>query len=91
MPPGATLAQFALRWILMFDAVTCTIPGARTPAQVIDNTGAASLPALTDETMAAAREVYDKHIRDTCTRAGRSAHHGGTESTDEFFWVGRES
>jgi aryl-alcohol dehydrogenase-like predicted oxidoreductase len=47
----------------MSEAVTCTIPGARTPAQVIDNTGAALLPALTDETMAAAREIYDRHIR----------------------------
>lgn len=64
VPSGATLAQFALRWILMSDAVTCTIPGARTVAQVIDNTGAASLPALGDETMAAAREVYDRHIRE---------------------------
>ena len=63
VPAETTLAQFALRWILMFDAVTCTIPGARTPAQVIDNTGAASLPTLSEETMAAAREVYDKYIR----------------------------
>jgi aryl-alcohol dehydrogenase-like predicted oxidoreductase len=64
VPQGATLAQFALRWILMFDAVTCTIPGARTPAQVIDNTGAALLPALTDETMTAAREIYDRYLRE---------------------------
>jgi aryl-alcohol dehydrogenase-like predicted oxidoreductase len=63
VPPGATLAQFALRWILMFDAVTCAIPGARTVEQVSDNTGAASLPALGDETMAAAREIYDRYIR----------------------------
>jgi aryl-alcohol dehydrogenase-like predicted oxidoreductase len=62
VPSGATLAQFALRWILMSDAVTCTIPGARTAAQVIDNTGAASLPALSEETMAAAREVYERLI-----------------------------
>ncbi len=33
-PPGVTMAQFALRWILMFDAVTCAIPGAKRPAQV---------------------------------------------------------
>ena len=63
VPQDVTLAQFALRWILMFDAVTCTIPGGRTAAQVIDNTGAASLPELTEETMAAARDIYDKHIR----------------------------
>jgi aryl-alcohol dehydrogenase-like predicted oxidoreductase len=64
VPSGATLAQFALRWILMFDAVTCTIPGARTVAQVNDNTGAASLPAPSNETMAAAREIYDRLIRE---------------------------
>ena len=37
VPPGATMAQMALRWILMFEAVTCTIPGAKRPAQVEDN------------------------------------------------------
>ncbi|MEI7769419.1 MAG: aldo/keto reductase [Chloroflexales bacterium] len=34
VPPGATLAQLALRWITMFDAVTCAIPGGKNPAQV---------------------------------------------------------
>jgi hypothetical protein len=29
VPPGATLAQFALKWILSFEAVSCVIPGAR--------------------------------------------------------------
>src|SRR5918996_6131644 len=28
VPESATLAQLALRWVLMFDAVTCAIPGA---------------------------------------------------------------
>ena len=37
VPAGMTMAQFALRWILMFDAVTCAIPGAKRPAQVEDN------------------------------------------------------
>ena len=32
VPAGATLAQWALRWILMFDAVSCVIPGASTAA-----------------------------------------------------------
>jgi aryl-alcohol dehydrogenase-like predicted oxidoreductase len=60
---GATLAQTALRWILMFDAVTCAIPGAKSPDQARENAAAASLHALDDETMAAARSVYDEHIR----------------------------
>jgi aryl-alcohol dehydrogenase-like predicted oxidoreductase len=63
VPQGATLAQLALRWILMFDAVTCVIPGAKTPAQAHDNTGAAQLPPLPDEIMQAARGVYDDLIR----------------------------
>jgi aryl-alcohol dehydrogenase-like predicted oxidoreductase len=63
VPRGATLAQLALRWILMFDAVTCAIPGAKTPEQARDNAAAAALAPLSRETMAAARAVYDEKIR----------------------------
>ena len=63
VPPGATLAQFALRWILMFEAVTCAIPGAKRPAQVEENARASDLPPLTDAQMAKVREVYDTYIR----------------------------
>jgi aryl-alcohol dehydrogenase-like predicted oxidoreductase len=63
VPPGATLAQFALRWILMFDAVSCAIPGARRPAQLEDNVKAADLPPLSAETMALIAQVYDEDIR----------------------------
>ncbi len=63
VPAGATLGQFALRWILMWDEVTCAIPGAKTPAQVRDNVAAAALPPLDAATMAAARDVYDRLIR----------------------------
>ena len=63
-PPGATMAQMALRWILMFPEVTCTIPGAKRPAQVEENVRAADLPPLTDETMKKIRTVYDTHLRD---------------------------
>jgi aryl-alcohol dehydrogenase-like predicted oxidoreductase len=62
-PPGATMAQFALRWILMFDAVSCAIPGAKRPAQVEDNVHAADLPPLTEEQMIRVREIYDDYIR----------------------------
>lgn len=64
VPPGATMAQLALRWILMFDAVSCTIPGAKRPAQVEENVRAADLPPLTSEQMAKVREIYDRYIRD---------------------------
>jgi aryl-alcohol dehydrogenase-like predicted oxidoreductase len=70
IPPSAgegatapTMAQFALRWILMFDGVTCAIPGAKRPAQVEENCRADDVAALSDETMAAVREIYDRTIR----------------------------
>jgi aryl-alcohol dehydrogenase-like predicted oxidoreductase len=63
VPPGATLAQLALRWTLMFEAVSCAIPGARTPQQARDNAAAALLPPLTPATMAAVKAVYDERIR----------------------------
>ncbi len=63
VPDGATLSQFALRWILMFDGVTSAIPGMRTPAQAVENAGAASLRPLSADAMRAARAVYDEHVR----------------------------
>ena len=63
VPSGAAMAQLALRWILMFDAVTCAIPGAKIPAQARDNVAAADLPALDAATMDTVRKVYDQHIR----------------------------
>ena len=64
VPVGATMAQFALRWILMFDAVSCVIPGAKRPSQAEDNARAADLPPLTDQTMAQVKQIYDRLIRD---------------------------
>ncbi len=63
VPAGQTLAQTALRWTLMFDAVTCAIPGARTPEQARANAAAATLPPLDRRTMDAVRQVYDDRIR----------------------------
>ena len=63
VPSGATLAQLALRWILMFDAVTCAIPGAKRPAQVEVNCGASSLRALGEAQMEKVREIYEARIR----------------------------
>jgi aryl-alcohol dehydrogenase-like predicted oxidoreductase len=62
VPGGATMAQLALRWILMFDAVSCAIPGAKNPAQAADNVAAGTLPPLSDDTMAAIREIYVRLI-----------------------------
>src|SRR3954452_12386842 len=58
-----TLAQFALRWILMHDAVSTVIPGARNPEQAQANAAAAALAPLSDETMAAIADVYASRIR----------------------------
>lgn len=63
VPAGATMAQFALRWILMFDAVSCAIPGAKNRQQATDNVQAADLPQLSDETMAKIKAIYDEKIR----------------------------
>jgi aryl-alcohol dehydrogenase-like predicted oxidoreductase len=63
VPGGASMAQFALRWILMQEAVSCVIPGARNPAQAEANAAAAELPPLSEQTLAAVRSVYDRRIR----------------------------
>lgn len=62
LPEGMSMAQFALRWILMFDAVTCAIPGGKRPAQVVDNAQAASLPPLSQQTMSEVRAIYEQYI-----------------------------
>jgi aryl-alcohol dehydrogenase-like predicted oxidoreductase len=63
IPAGMSMSQFALRWILMFDAVTCAIPGGKRPTQVADNALASTFPALTPQVMAAIRKIYDASIR----------------------------
>ncbi len=60
---GATMAEFALRWILMFDAVTVAIPGAKTAAQAQANARAAGLPRLSQSQMAELKAIYDEDIR----------------------------
>ena len=63
VPQGATLAQIALRWILMFDSVTCAIPGAKRLGQVDENVKAAVLPPLSTKTMSKVQAIYDRLIR----------------------------
>jgi aryl-alcohol dehydrogenase-like predicted oxidoreductase len=62
VPRGWTMAQFALRWILMWDAVSCTIPGARSADQARENAAAANLPAISTEAMTAVRRIYDNRL-----------------------------
>jgi aryl-alcohol dehydrogenase-like predicted oxidoreductase len=63
VPAGATMAAFALRWILMEEAVTVVIPGAKTPEQARANATATELAPLSPAVMEAARGVYDRRIR----------------------------
>ena len=63
VPEGATLAQLALRWILMDEAVSVVIPGARNREQALGNIAAADLPPLSQATMDAVARIYDEHIR----------------------------
>jgi len=63
VPSGATLAQMALRWILMFPAVTCAIPGAKRPSQVDENMAAADMALLSADTMKKIRALYEERIR----------------------------
>ena len=58
VPPGVTMAQFALRWILMNEGVTTVIPGAKNAEQAKANNMASDLPPLTEAAMAALRKLY---------------------------------
>ena len=64
LPPGWSMPQFALRWILMDPAVSCTIPGAKNPQQVEDNSAAADLPDLPSEVVEKVSQIYREKIRD---------------------------
>ncbi len=63
LPESVSLVQFALRWILMFDGVTCAIPGGKRPAQVEENVAAADVPALNETQMMKVREIYGRYVR----------------------------
>ena len=63
LPTGMSMAQMAMRWILMFDAVTCAIPGAKRVAQVEENVKTADLPPLDQQTMARIENIYSAQIK----------------------------
>ena len=63
VPAGQTMAQLALRWILMFPAVTCAIPGAKRPAQADENIKAADLPPLSESAMTEILNLYSTKIK----------------------------
>ncbi|MDX3546058.1 aldo/keto reductase [Streptomyces europaeiscabiei] len=63
-PNGYTPAQLALRWIIQLPGVTTVIPGARTPDQARANAAAAALPELSDGTLTAIRDLYDRRVKE---------------------------
>ena len=63
VPPGVTMAQWALRWILMHEAVSVVIPGAKNAQQARSNAQAEAVPPLSEEAMAQVRTLYDARIK----------------------------
>jgi aryl-alcohol dehydrogenase-like predicted oxidoreductase len=62
VPAGTSMAQMALRWIMMDPALSVVIPGAKTPEQARANAAADALAPLPDATMNAMRDIYDRLI-----------------------------
>jgi len=63
VPAGTSMTQFALRWILMFDAITCAIPGGKRPNQVAENCKASHLPGISMEVMQKVKGIYDARVK----------------------------
>ncbi len=63
LPHRPNLAAAALRWILMFDQVSCIIPGASTPEHVQWNVLADHEPPYTEAELKDVKKIYDEHIR----------------------------
>jgi aryl-alcohol dehydrogenase-like predicted oxidoreductase len=64
IPSNMTMTEFALRWILMFPAVTCAIPGAKRPAQVEENVRAADLPEISESVMRQVEAIYNEQVKE---------------------------
>lgn len=64
LPNGVSLSQWALRWILMFPAVSCAIPSAKNPTQATSNFTAGDLPPFNKAQLEMVERVYDRHIRE---------------------------
>ncbi|MEV8335409.1 aldo/keto reductase [Streptomyces niveus] len=62
-PEGATPAQTALRWIIQQPGVSTVIPGARSVGQARANAAAGSLAPLSQTTLEAVHDLYDRRIR----------------------------
>ena len=63
LPGEFSMAQFALKWILMHEEVSCAIPGAKRPAQAEDNCQTSVLPPLSARVMERVREIYETYVK----------------------------
>ena len=61
-PKNMTMAQFALRWILDHEAVSCVIPGASKVEQVYSNAGASGLLPLSKDLHRTLNDFYTEEI-----------------------------
>jgi aryl-alcohol dehydrogenase-like predicted oxidoreductase len=64
VPEGSSMSQFALRWILMNEAVTLAIPGAKNRQQANENAAASGATGLSGQVMARLQQIYDTYIRE---------------------------
>ncbi len=62
---NTNLAIIALRWILMFEEVSCVIPGASSPEQIKNNVSAIHLPPITEAQMQKVKDIYLAHFKNT--------------------------
>jgi aryl-alcohol dehydrogenase-like predicted oxidoreductase len=62
-PGRENLASLALRWVLMFDSVSCVIPGASRGSQLSSNLVALDEEAISLEQMEGVKEIYDRRIK----------------------------
>lgn len=64
-PSDISMVQFALKWILMHDAVTCAIPGARNVDQVEQNSSASEISEIPADIMDEVKNIYNTYIKDS--------------------------
>ncbi|WP_262512395.1 aldo/keto reductase [Adhaeribacter arboris] len=62
-PDQKNLAPVALRWILMFEAESCIIPGASKPSQLTSNLQALEVPDLTLGQLEGVKAIYEARIK----------------------------
>jgi len=60
VPEHMSMAQWAMRWILDYDAVSVIIPGASRPEQARQNAAVSELAPLSESAHKELEEIYEK-------------------------------